>query len=125
MFKIFKPLLTVLFLVSILLLPYFTLAEENPTDRLVDVGDHSGYETAPKKTDLPVIVGEVISVVLTLLGMIFLALIIYAGVLWMIAAGHEDKVTRSKDTMRRAVIGLMIVVAAFVISKFVIGAILK
>ena len=124
MFKIFKPLLSVLFLVSILLLPCFTLAQESPSGKLMVVASDGGYEIDERKTDLPVIVGRVISVVLTLLGMIFLALIIYAGILWMIAAGNEDKVTRSKDTMRRAAVGLIIVIGAFAISKFVIDAIL-
>ena len=125
MFKILKSLASVIFLVSILLLPYFTLAQEEPAGKLMVVGSDSGYNIDPRDTDLPLMVGNVISVVLQLLGVIFLALIIYAGILWMIAAGNEDKVTRSKDTMRRAAIGLVIVVASYAISKFVMEAILK
>ena len=125
MFKKLKSFIPVILLVVVLLLPYFTLAQEDPVTKLQTLGGDSGYETDPKKTDLPIIVGDIIGVVLTLLGVIFLALFVYAGILWMIAAGNEDKVTRSKDTMRRAVIGLIIVIASYAISQFVVYSILK
>lgn len=125
MFKKLKSFIPVILLVVVLLLPYFTLAQEDPVAKLKTMGGDSGYETDPQKTDLPIIVGDIIGVVLTLLGVIFLALFVYAGILWMIAAGNEDKVTRSKDTMRRAVIGLIIVVASYAISQFVVYSILK
>ncbi len=125
MIKILKSSIPIICLVSILLLPYFTLAHENPVSKLNNVARESSYNTDPTKTDLPIIVGDVIGVFLTLLGIIFLALIVYAGVLWMIAAGNEDKVTRSKDTMRRAIIGLIIVVGSYAITQFVVLSILK
>lgn len=56
---------------------------------------------------------------LALLGIIFLVLIIYAGYSWMTAAGEEEKVTRAKDTIRRAIIGLLIIVSAYAITYFV------
>jgi hypothetical protein len=66
-------------------------------------------------------IGLVINIALSLLGVIFLALIIYAGFEWMIARGDEAKVTKAKDIMKNAVIGLVIVIAAYGISFFVIN----
>lgn len=68
-------------------------------------------------------VSEVISVVieafLGLLGVIFLILIIIAGVNWMTAGGNQDKVDKAKKTLSRALIGLVIVVSAYAITYFV------
>lgn len=68
---------------------------------------------------LPQIIQAVISAFLGLLGIIFLVLIIYAGFNWMTAQGDEEKVTVAKNTLTRAVIGLVIIVAAYAITYFV------
>lgn len=61
----------------------------------------------------------VITAFLSLLGLIFLILMIIAGYSWMTAAGDESKVSYAKETMKRAVIGLLITVAAYTITYFV------
>ncbi len=124
MLKKIKLIIPLLSLIFILLLPYFVLASDGPVDRLTNVAHDSGYSTDARSTSLPEIVGKVIGVFLTLLGVVFLALLVYAGTLWMIAAGNEDKVTKSKDTMRRSLIGLGIVVAAYAISQYIFYSIL-
>lgn len=65
------------------------------------------------------LVATVIKAFISLLGIIFVILIIYAGYSWMTAAGDEAKVTKAKDTLQRAVIGLIIIVAAYSITFFV------
>lgn len=65
------------------------------------------------------IIQTVISAFLGLLGIIFIVLIIYAGFNWMTARGDEEKVTLAKETLTRAVIGLIIIVAAYSITYFV------
>ncbi|MGE5425504.1 MAG: hypothetical protein ACM3PZ_00205 [Bacillota bacterium] len=64
-------------------------------------------------------VGSIIGIVLSFVGVIFLVLIIYAGLNWMTASGNADKVGKSKDMMINAVIGLIIVLAAYAITAFV------
>jgi len=49
-------------------------------------------------------------------------LAIYAGYNWMTAQGEEEKVTKAKDTLTAAIIGLVIVIAAYAISYYVISA---
>lgn len=71
-------------------------------------------------------VGTVIKGVLGLVGTIFFALTIYAGILWMTASGNEEKVTKATDIIKAAVIGLFITMAAYAITTFVaskIGAV--
>jgi len=58
---------------------------------------------------------------------LFLTYLLYAGYHWMTAQGDEKKVDKAKDTITRAVIGLIVTVGAyaityFVIQKLVIGA---
>ena len=64
-------------------------------------------------------VGMVISVFLSLLGVIFVVYIIWAGYNWMTAGGNEEKVTKAKTTLTRAVIGLIITISAYSIWFFI------
>jgi nitrogen fixation-related uncharacterized protein len=66
----------------------------------------------------------VINSILGLLGVIFLVLIIYAGFLWMTAGGNDDQVGKAKGLLINAIIGVIIIVAAYAISYFVLSAIL-
>jgi hypothetical protein len=85
--------------------------------------DGAFRSTAPFDiVDVGVIVADVIQVFLSLLSMIFIILILYAGFNWMTAGGDEQKVTKAKDTIYRAVIGLLVTVSAFVITYFVFNA---
>ena len=65
------------------------------------------------------VMAMVIKAFLGLLGIIFVILIITAGYNWMTAAGEEEKVNKAKDTLKRAMIGLIIVVSAYAITYFV------
>jgi len=65
------------------------------------------------------IIGKVIGVVLSFVGVIFLILTIYAGFTWMLARGNEAEAKKAKDLMFDAVIGLIIILAAYAITAFV------
>ncbi len=79
----------------------------------------SKYKTQSSAT-LEERIGSMIQVFLSFLGVIFLILMLYAGFRWMTAAGEEEQITKAKDTIRAAVIGLVIVLAAYALSVFVI-----
>lgn len=72
------------------------------------------------ESDPVVIVGNIINAVLGILGVIFLGLVVYGGYLWMTARGDAEQVTKAKDTIERAAIGLVIMLAAYAISNFVV-----
>lgn len=77
----------------------------------------AGFE-APK--DPRTIIAEIIRVALSLLGTIFFVLSLYAGYLWMTAAGNEEQVTKSKTLLFQATMGLAIVLAAYSITIFAV-----
>ncbi|MDO9399504.1 MAG: hypothetical protein Q7T79_02360 [bacterium] len=65
------------------------------------------------------VVSIIIQAILGLLGIIFLILLLYSGFNWMTAAGDEEKVTKAKETITRAIIGLIIIVSSYLITIFV------
>lgn len=67
------------------------------------------------------IAGGIISVFLSLLSIMFILLLIYGGYLWMNARGNTEQVTKAQDLIKDAVIGLVIIVAAYAITYFVLA----
>lgn len=67
--------------------------------------------------DIRTTVSRIIVVVLGFLGVIFIVLAVYAGFLYMTAAGNEEKTTKALDMLRNAVIGLIIVLMAWAITR--------
>ena len=68
------------------------------------------------------IVGAIIGTFLSLLGVIFLVLVIYGGFLWMTSGGNETKVLKAKQTLTRAIIGFIIIISSYAITMFVFNA---
>lgn len=65
------------------------------------------------------IIAEWIANALTLLGIIFLVLIIFAGFTWMTSGGEEEKVRKAQGLLRNSIIGLLIILSAYAITKAV------
>jgi hypothetical protein len=53
-------------------------------------------------------------------GLIFLILIIYSGILWMTDRGDLDYVKKAKSILTNSVIGLILLMAAYAITDFVL-----
>ncbi len=84
----------------------------------------AGYETADSRS-VEDYISLVISIILSLLGVIFLALMMYGGIIWMTAAGNDEKVKKAKDLIIQALIGLVIVLSAYAISYFVLNQLIN
>lgn len=68
------------------------------------------------ESDPVTVVFTFINLALTLLGMVFLVLLLYAGVIWVLARGNEEEITRAKTTLTRALVGLVIILSSYGIS---------
>lgn len=79
----------------------------------------TAYGGETPRNDIRLVVANIIKVFLGFLGIIFLVLIILAGYKWMISGGNEENVKQAKNQIVMAVIGLLIVLAAFSITSFV------
>ena len=84
---------------------------------LNQIGDTT-YETKKPK-DIREIVVEIIQVVLGLLGIIFVILMILGGWTWMMSQGNDEKVTKARQTILTASIGLLIILASFAITWYI------
>ncbi|OGF27510.1 hypothetical protein A2303_01450 [Candidatus Falkowbacteria bacterium RIFOXYB2_FULL_47_14] len=73
-------------------------------------------------TDPRTMAGSVLKVLLGFLGIIAVLLILYGGFKWMTAAGDEGDVDTAKKIISAGVIGLVIILASFAVSQFVINA---
>jgi len=73
-------------------------------------------------SDIPTLVGRGVSVVLGLLGIIFVVLVVYAGFLYLTSNGEEANVKKAKKMLTQAVIGMVLVASAYAISSYVIDA---
>ncbi|MFA6537607.1 MAG: pilin [Patescibacteria group bacterium] len=84
---------------------------------VVDFGNASGTAT---NTSLPQIIANVIKFILALLGVIMLVIVIYSGVLWMTAGGNVESVEKAKKYLKNALIGLILILAAYAIAEFAV-----
>ena len=81
-------------------------------------GDLIKYET-PLQTRI----GKVVGAALSLTGIIFFLLAVYAGFLWMTARGDESQAKKARETIIMAVTGLVIILGAYAITQFIFEAV--
>ncbi len=75
--------------------------------------------TVAGASTVPGVIGEIVKIALSLIGIVFFGLIFYAGFEWMTAQGNSDRVERAKGTITAAAIGVIIVMAAYAVTNFV------
>lgn len=127
--KYFKKFKILFCLIALLVLPYIVSASP-AFNNLQKVGQQpQGGGVAPYAdagpNKLAEIVGIVIQAFLGILGVLFISYLVFAGYAWMTAQGDEEKVTKAKDTIQRAVIGLIVTIAAYAISYWVFNRLLS
>jgi hypothetical protein len=69
--------------------------------------------------DIPIMTARIIQGLLALVGIVFVVLFIYGGFLYMTSASSEDKIKKAKDLLKNAVIGLIIIMAAYSIAYYI------
>lgn len=89
---------------------------------VTDVGKNAGIAS---ERSFEQIIGQIINVALSFLGIFFLGLMLYGGFRWMNAQGDNEEVKKAKDIIRNAIIGLVVIVAAFAISNFVLSSLVN
>jgi uncharacterized membrane protein len=130
--SILKQIFFLFVLLSLLVLPYFVFAQENtnsnttnannnnPLNRLENVasGEQGAYAKANEFT-FSMIIGQVVRMLLSFLGIIFVVLIIVAGFQWMTANGNQESISKAKGSLQSSIIGLIIVVSAYAVWEFI------
>lgn len=115
-----KKILVAFFLASFLLLPNFALARGSSDNYGADTVAQAAKlnQTAiAKKGSVAALIGDIINLALSFVGVVFFVLILYSGFMWMTAGGNTEQVTKAKNIIEAAVIGLVLISAAYAISN--------
>jgi hypothetical protein len=132
--KIIYFIICILFLTSVLFIPINFLLADNVNGEGQDQGlrakikDYgklfgvgAGFEIREEESaNVYTLVGGAINVATSFIGAIFLILIIYAGFLWMTAGGNQEQIAKAKKIMSRAVIGVILLVSAYIITYIIL-----
>ena len=111
---------------SFLMVAQVVLAEDPGSKKALDglnktagqgYGLTSGQLEDPNNSKLPNIIGNIIGAVLAFLGVVFFGIILWAGISWVTSMGNEEKITKSKDMIIAAVLGLIVVLGAYAITN--------
>lgn len=82
-------------------------------------GKEAGYSPESKTTP-EAMIGTTIRTILSFVGVIFLAFMIYGGITWLTAQGDNQKVTKAKAIIEESIVGIIIVIIAYSVSNFLV-----
>ncbi len=76
-------------------------------------------------TDLHELIGRLIRTLLGLSGAAALLMFVWGGFLWLTSRGEPGQVTKGKDTLKWATLGLVVIFSAYILVNAVIDALSK
>ncbi len=89
----------------------------NADSGLDTLADDVGYDLQDSSINQKISSG--LNILFSLLGIAFISMIIYGGILWMTDQGNAKHKETAKLVITQAVVGLIIVIAAYAITTFV------
>jgi hypothetical protein len=122
--KYFRKKIVVFALPAILIVLFLVLST-----LLVGAVNDGGLNTTanaagvPTNISLPEFLGNIAGAALAIAGSLFLFLMVYGGILILTSAGKEAQVKKGKDVITWAIIGAIILGAAYAITTLVFTAI--
>ncbi|MDO8669466.1 MAG: hypothetical protein Q7K65_04190 [Candidatus Buchananbacteria bacterium] len=111
--KICAGLLTVMVL-SIFAVPVIVSAQG------LDLGLNEAGDIGLASGDLKASINSIIQLILSFLGILAVIIILWGGFMWMTAAGDEGKVDKAKKLIISGIVGIVIILAAYIIASYVI-----
>lgn len=66
----------------------------------------------------------VVKGILVAMALVFFGLMVYSGIVWMTARGEEDRITKARETIIAAVIGLIVVVSAYAVTNLLVDKVI-
>ena len=83
---------------------------------------HAKLENPLGTTDVNLVVANVIRALLGVTGSIALLMFIWGGLLWLTSGGQPEKVKKGKETLKWALLGLVVIFFAYTAINFVLDA---
>jgi len=76
--------------------------------------------TGAEKINIPTHLGNVVNAILGIVGSLALVMFIYGGIIWMTSSGNAEQVTKGKNIVIWATIGLVVIFSAYALVNFVL-----
>lgn len=117
-----KTVLLSLFALAAFFLPFDSVKAQSSNfglDQTAQTAFGQGSTYVNSQATVAGLAGNIIGTVLSLVGLIFFILMIYAGILWMTARGDSGTTEKAKETIIASVVGIVIVLASYAITNFV------
>jgi len=86
------------------------------------LADTFGGDGTPSPVPILQTVVNILNFILTFTALVAVFIIIYAGVLMVLNLGDEERITKAKGLILRAILGLVVIMVSWAIVNFVIGA---
>ena len=99
-------------------------AQKLGIDQVHKAGEQAGFQRATETT-FSENVGRAITILFSILGVLFTILIVYAGYLWMTARGNDEFVAKAKSILSTSIIGLIILLMAYSLTSFIVPRLLR
>ena len=67
------------------------------------------------------IIASIVGYILAMVGVVLLVNVVFAGYSWMLSGGNDEKIKKSKDKIVNSIIGLAIIMVAYVLVNAIFG----
>ena len=98
----------------------------DPADLGPGVGNINPVKILGQEGDektLWLIIGQIVNIILIVVGVLAVLFLIYGGILYLTAGGDAEKAAKGRTAITNAIIGIVIIMLALAIYNFVIGSI--
>lgn len=121
--QIFKSISLLVIAGALFLLASPVLAASDLYDDTIDKFQNTSSQAGYEQTDpgnaqslIFVLSGQVVALLVSLAGVVVFIFLVYGGYLWLTAGGNEDQVTKAKEIIKNSIIGLVLLMAAGIIT---------
>ncbi|MFA5995656.1 MAG: pilin [Patescibacteria group bacterium] len=114
-----KQILISLSCVLAIVIPGTVAAGYTPQDIVFDPNGNVEKNTGLGNATPVTIAARIINWILTLLAIIAVSLIVYAGYLWMMFGGNEEEVGKAREILKGALFGLVTILSSYGITNYV------
>ncbi|MFH1111781.1 MAG: pilin [Patescibacteria group bacterium] len=114
--KLLNPGLLYIILLNIALwvLPLFVFAQDE-----FGFWETAHYTLPTGTPPIAAIIATIIQMILGLVGVVLLIMILYGGFQWMTSSGNEQKIAKAKAIFGGALIGMFVILGAYIITSFI------
>lgn len=113
----------IFFSILALALPLLSRAQglqDSFDSNLFTAGENLGYDPTNRgDAFINTLTGKIITTLLGFVGVIFFIMIFIAGYQWLMSGGNADSIKKAKQRLINSIIGLVVVLAAYLITIFI------